>query len=75
MKERELTGSGLLDISNNVGHTSLVSHEGCELARLSLVILWEGLHCCSNSTFVLINNKSKRQLQINSRKQSKSPTH
>jgi len=36
-------GSGLVDITNNVGHTALVSHESGEMARLGLVILGKGL--------------------------------
>ena len=36
-------GTGLLDITEDVSHTSLVAHEGSQVARLGLIILGEGL--------------------------------
>jgi hypothetical protein len=39
-----LTGSRFFDLSDNVGHASLVTQKGSKLARLIRVILGERLH-------------------------------
>lgn len=41
----ELTGAGLLDLTHNVCHSSLVANESSEVAGLLWVIPREGLHC------------------------------
>lgn len=42
--ERERTGSGSVKVSDDVGHTGLVSEGGGEVDRLLGVVLGEGLH-------------------------------
>jgi len=36
-------GARAVHLADHVGHTSLVAHEGCEVRRLSSIILWEAL--------------------------------
>jgi len=52
-------GAGLVDLTHDVGHTSLVRHEGGEMARLSLVIRREGLYLSLMVCGTLAGDKSQ----------------
>ena len=43
------SGAQLVDITNNVGHTSLVANESSQMNWLAWIILWEGLAFTTNA--------------------------
>ena len=53
-------GTRLLNITENVSHTSLVSHEGSQVAWLSLIILREGLDLTLEMLGSLSGKETKR---------------
>lgn len=55
-EEKWITGSRLLNISDNVGHASFVTQESCKLARFGWVILGESFHCINQINHGLVDN-------------------
>jgi len=53
-------GSGLLDITDDVSHTSLVTNEGSEVGRLGRVIPGERLHLTTTTTAALSRAETQR---------------
>jgi len=52
-------GTRLVDVTNNVRHTSLEAHEGGQVRRLGRVILREGLHLTAAALGALLRQEAK----------------
>jgi hypothetical protein len=60
-------GTKLVHLTNNVGHTSLVAHEGSKVAWFRLVILREGLDLSSISSRSLSWEETQRTVSWSSK--------
>jgi hypothetical protein len=53
-------GSRLVHVANDVGHASLVTHEGSQVDRLGRIVLWESLDFAARSARALLRSEAHR---------------